>query len=259
MPYFELRWFLALAPLLALLVAWLLLAAYRRRARRLERLGAKPLVERLVPPGSTHSPGRRALLLGTAVLCAGIAFAGPRWGVERNLQRGSGIDIVLALDASLSMLANDARPNRLERMKDEARRLLAGSNGDRFGLIAFAGRSYILTPLTVDQGALSLFLDNLDPTVVGQAGSSLSRAIRQGTDLLLSTETGSDRALVVMSDGESFEPVDDVKAAAQYAAQQGVSLVTVGFGTTQGSTIPEPGSRGGALHRDETGPVVTPR
>ena len=130
------------------------------------------------------------------MLCAGIAFAGPRWGTEQTLERGSGVDMVLALDASLSMLATDARPNRLERMKEEARRLLALSAGDRVGLLAFAGRSYILTPLTVDRGALELFLDNLDPSVVGQAGSSLSRAIRQGTDLLVATQTTSDRALV---------------------------------------------------------------
>src|SRR5438034_9102867 len=105
------------------------------------------------------------------------------------------------------------------------------SAGDRVGVIAFAGRSYVLSPLTIDAGALDLFLDNLDPSVVGQAGSSLAKAIRQGTDLLLLTRSGADRALVIMSDGEAFEDIEDVVAEARRASQQGISLVTVGFGT----------------------------
>ena len=102
-----------------------------------------------------------------ATLLASVAMAGPRWGEEATVLRGEGIDIVLALDASLSMLATDERPIRLERLKQEVRRLRAASRGDRFALLAFAGRSYILSPLTVDEGALDLFLDNLDPSIVG--------------------------------------------------------------------------------------------
>ena len=99
-----------------------------------------------------------------------------------------------AIDASLSMMAPDERPSRLERVKQEVRRLRAMSQADRVALIAFAGRSYILTPLTGDDGAIELFLDNLDPSVVGQAGSSLARALRQGTELLLASD-GSAAAL----------------------------------------------------------------
>ncbi|HEX6536525.1 MAG TPA: VWA domain-containing protein [Gemmatimonadaceae bacterium] len=258
-PYLEHPWALVAAPVLAAVIVLLLFGAHRRRARRLHRLGADPVIGRLVPPAAFHSPWRRAVLLGLAAACAGIAFAGPRWGTERNVERGSGIDIVLALDASLSMMATDERPDRLERMKEEARRLLAMSGNDRFGLIAFAGRSYILTPLTVDRGALELFLDNLDPSVVGQAGSSLARAIRQGTDLLLSTQTGSDRALVVMSDGEAFEPVEEVEAAAKHAAESGITVVTVGFGTAAGSTIPIRTEQGVTSKRDQNGEVVVTR
>src|SRR5207237_6440911 len=195
--------------------------------------------------------------LAMAALGVGIAVAGPRWGAERNVVRTSGIDMVLALDASLSMMATDERPNRLERMKQEVRRLLNESRGDRTGLIAFAGRSYILTPMTVDGGALELFLDNLDPSVVGQAGSSLARAIRQGTDLLMLSNSGADKALVVMSDGEAFEDVGDVIAEAKHAGDQGISLVTVGFGTVQGSTIPVKNPDGTTTQkRDEGGQIV---
>jgi len=259
LPYMDMQWALWAAPALALVVALLVLWSYRRRAHRLRKLATSELLARLIPPASTRAPWQRAILQFAAVLCAGIAFAGPRWGTEQTLEHGSGVDMVLALDASLSMLATDARPNRLERMKEEARRLLALSGGDRVGLLAFAGRSYILTPLTVDRGALELFLDNLDPSVVGQAGSSLSRAIRQGTDLLVATQTTSDRALIIMSDGEAFESAEEITAAAAHAAEAGVTVIAVGFGTEKGSTIPVHTSQGTQAKRDENGQIVTTR
>jgi Ca-activated chloride channel homolog len=116
-PYTDIPWALWAAPALALVVALLVLLSYRRRAHRLRKLATSELLPRLVPPASTRAPWIRAALQFGAVLCAGIAFAGPRWGTEQTLEHGSGVDIVLALDASLSMLATDARPNRLDRMK----------------------------------------------------------------------------------------------------------------------------------------------
>lgn len=255
-PFFDDPWILAATPVLVLLVVLLIVGAYKRRRTRLRRLASTVVIDRLLPPTLEKSPWRRASLIGLAAAFAGVALAGPRWGTERTVERGSGVDIVLAMDASLSMLATDARPSRLENMKEEARRLLALSGGDRFGLVAFAGRSYILTPLTVDQGALDLYLDNLDPTVVGEAGTSMSRAIAQGTELLLATPTTSDRALIVMSDGESFESVDDVVAAAKAAADSGIAVVTVGFGTVNGTTIPIVGPQGITQKKDQAGHIV---
>ena len=255
--YFDYPWLLSLAVVLPVLVIVLLRYNHRQRVARLARLGSPEVVARLVPPNAIRPPAWHVARLATAALGVGIAVAGPRWGAERNVVRTSGIDMVLALDASLSMLATDERPNRLERMKQEVRRLIDQSRGDRTGLIAFAGRSYILTPMTVDGGALSLFLDNLDPSVVGQAGSSLARAIRQGSDLLMLSNSGADKALVVMSDGEAFEDVNDVIAEAKHAGDQGISLVTVGFGTTQGATIPVKNPDGTTTQkRDEAGQVV---
>jgi Ca-activated chloride channel family protein len=234
----ELPWLLVLAVLLPVLFFFLLRRARRTRAQRLERLGSLAVVRRLVPPSVLGGSGWRTARLGSAALLAGIALAGPRWGVERTTVRSTGVDLVIAVDASLSMLATDERPSRLERVKQEIRRLRALSPGDRVGLLAFAGRSYVLSPITVDGGALDLFLDNLDPSIVGQAGSSIAQTIAQGTSLLALTKSGADRALVIFSDGEAFEPQDEILASARRAKEQGVSLVTVGFGTTQGSTIP---------------------
>ena len=257
--WFDWPWLLPLAVVLPVLVALWIRRADRKRRERFARLGTFDVVSRLVPPSTLEASRWHVGRLALAAALAGIAAAGPRWGAERQVVRSEGIDMVLALDASLSMMAEDERPSRLQRLKQEVRRLRATSSGDRIGIIAFAGRSYVLSPLTVDAGALDLFLDNLDPSVVGQAGSSLARAIRQGTDLLLVSRGEADKALVVMSDGEGFETVEDVATEARRAGEEGISLVTVGFGTPQGSTIPveEGGQR--TVKRDESGQTVVTR
>jgi len=254
---FDYPYLLALGVVLPLLALLVLRYAHRRRRARLQRFGSMDVVKRLIPPNTLVSPRWRMVRVALASALVGAAIAGPRWGEERSVVRSSGIDMVLSLDASLSMLAEDERPSRLERMKQEVRRLRAASPGDRVGVIAFAGRSYVLSPMTVDEGALDLFLDNLDPSVVGQAGSSLARTIRQGVDLLTLSKSGADRALVVMSDGEAFEPIEDVVAEAKRAGEEGVSLVTVGFGSPRGATIPIKASDGTVTtKKDETGNTV---
>ena len=249
-------WLLSLALILPVAAILLVGRSHRAKRRRLEQLGTTSVVSRLVPESVLRAPTWRIARLASAGLLVGVAAAGPRWGSERSVTRSKGIDMVLALDASLSMLAPDQRPNRLERMKDEVRRLRELSSGDRVGLLAWAGRSYVLSPLTIDAGALDLFLDNLNPTVVGQAGTSLARAIHQGTDLLTLTKTGADRALVIMSDGEDWEAVEEVAAEGKRAKEQGISVVTVGFGTTQGSTIPIREGGVNTVKKDENGQTV---
>ena len=256
MQLFDWPWMLAAALVIAIAMAWMVRASFQRRIGRVSRLGARPLVMRLVPQSALRLPGARARRLGAAALFSAVALAGPRWGEEATLLRGEGIDIVLALDASLSMLATDERPTRLERLKQEVRRLRAASRGDRFALLAFAGRSYILSPLTVDDGALDLFLDNLDPSIVGQAGSAISRAISQGTDLLQASRSAGDRALVVMSDGEAFEDHQEIVTAAERAGKAGIAVVTVGFGTVEGSTIPIRENDRIVEKRDENNEIV---
>jgi Ca-activated chloride channel family protein len=256
---FDYLWLLPLAIVLPTVIVWLMWRADRERRARLGRLGELAVVERLLPPNALQSKAWRTARIATAAALIGIAVAGPRWGTEQTIVRTRGIDLVFALDASLSMLGTDDRPNRLTRMKQEVRRLRAMSRGDRVGLIAFAGRSYVLSPLTIDAGALDLFLDNLDPSVVGQAGSSLAKTIRQGTDLLLLTKSGADRALIVMSDGEAFEDTQEIIAEARRAGQQNVSLVTVGFGTTAGSQIPIREGNTNTFKRDDNGQVVVTR
>jgi len=256
---FDLGWpaALVLAFTLPALVYGVLQWQQRQRTQRLRRFARADALPRL---GARPTAGRaRQLRLTLVAFFAALALAGPRWGTSAASEARRGLDIAVALDASLSMMARDERPTRLDRMKQEVRRLRAASRADRLAIIAFAGRSYILSPLTADEGAIELYLENLSPESVGQAGTSLARAIRQGVELLGASTGNADRALVLMSDGEAFEPVEDVRAAASEAASKGILLVTVGFGSPEGATIPEPFGNTTRDKRDEQGNVVITR
>ena len=250
-------WWLLIA-VLAPLIGWgLLRQAARDRARRLARYAEATVWTRL---GAISSgPSFRVALLASLAL-AGAAMGGPRWGLAPESGAAEGIDLVIAIDASLSMLATDERPSRLERVKQEVRRLRAMNPGDRVALLAFAGRSYLLTPLTTDDGAIDLLLETLDPSTVGQAGSAIGKAIEQGTSLLQGSDGLADRALVLFSDGESFDDPEAVRSAAQQAAARGITLVTVGVGSAAGVTIPVRATDGRVTtKRDAAGAVVTTR
>lgn len=259
MRVFDHAWMLPGALALAVVAALLIRAGAARRRARLARYGTDAAIARLAPADAAAPPRARAWRLGFAALCLGLAVAGPRWGRSEQTLQVEGVDVAIALDLSLSMLADDERPSRLERMKQEVRRLRASSPGDRFALIGFAGRSYILSPLTSDDGAIDLFLDNLSPSIVGQAGSAMAPPLRQGIDLLLASRGDADRALVVMSDGEAFDDHADALQLAGEARQAGIHLVTVGFGTPGGSAIPVAGPTGPSTKRDENGEVVITR
>jgi Mg-chelatase subunit ChlD len=235
--YFSWPWALALVVILPLVAGGLIVKARRVRARRLQHLGTPAMIARLAPTAASTSRWQ-PLRLSLAALFIAIAFAGPRWGLERSVVKQPGIDVILALDASSSMLAEDEKPNRLAKMKQVVDRLRDLSPNDRFALIAFAGKSYVLSPITVDQGGLNLFIDNLDPTVVGQSGSSLSSALHQANNLLAISKSGSERAIVLMSDGEGFENADDVIAEAQRAAQAGTTIIRSVLGQRQGLRFP---------------------
>jgi len=171
--YIQWPWALAFAVILPVVTAWLVGWGIRARRERLSRLGTPSMIARLAPsitPQRTWSAASRAAV---AALLLGLALAGPRWGVEQNVVKQQGIDVVLALDASLSMLATDEKPSRLQAMKQEIDRLRDLSPGDRFALLAFAGRSYILTPLTVDKRARPLSPESR--SVDRWAGGKLAR------------------------------------------------------------------------------------
>lgn len=251
-------WALPLIVILPALTAWMVARARRSRAKRLAHLGTPLMIARLAPTASVVSRWH-SIRLALAALFLGIAFAGPRWGIERTVVKQEGIDVVLALDASSSMLAADETPDRLTKMKEVVDQLRALSPNDRFALIAFAGRSYVLSPVTIDGAALDLFIANLDPTIVGQSGSSISSALRQANNLLGLSKSEAERAIVLMSDGEGFEEPDEVISEARRAAAAGTTVITVGFGTPEGNTIPVRKAGATTPKVDQAGNVVITR
>jgi Ca-activated chloride channel family protein len=240
-------------PLAALLV---FRVERRSRAKRFAQLGTRAMLVRLAPLATRLGPGRTLRLTLALALC-GVAFAGPRWGLTPTVTHSRGVDVVLAVDASQSMLAPDVPPSRLAAMKAVVQQLRAHAPTDRFALVAFAGHSYVLSPLTTDHGALDLYLTNLDPSTVGVGGTSVADAIRQATTLLSTRRGDAGRAIVVLSDGESFEPLAAVTAAAKQAGEAGIQLITVGIGTQHGAVIPVPAPTGGmTVKKDAAGQVV---
>lgn len=249
-----------LVPLLLAGAVWL----YARRRERIARAFSDAhLLTRLGGEELLRFPLPRLALLVFAGLCVGMAAAGPRWGYETAEGQSLSLNIVVATDISKSMLAPDVEPNRLERARLFARRMLRELPGDRFGLVVFAGRAYILSPLTSDHSALELYLDALDPDMVSQGGSSLAAAISQATDLVRGSETsGGERAVVLLSDGEALEDAGGVEAAADRAARAGVRFITIGVGTPAGERIPDVDPASGQVvgyKRDEAGQIVVSR
>jgi Ca-activated chloride channel homolog len=238
----ELLWLAVVLPALVGLGVWSWTARRRRAARA---LGWEGLLERLGAGDLRSLPLHRLVLVVVAAGAVGLAAAGPRWGLETVEEGGFAADVVLALDVSRSMLASDVAPDRMEQQRLLARRLVRELEGDRIGLVAFAGRAYALTPLTADHGLLHLYLDSLDPDIVSQGGSTMSTGIRQATDLARGPDDHGRGVVVLVSDGEALEETDAVLREAERARRVGITIHAVGVGTRQGAPVPaRPGPNG---------------
>ena len=218
-----------------------LLVRYTARRRRVARvLGENRLLERLGAGGLHRWPFERFALLIPAAMALGLAASGPQWGLQAIEGTSSSVNVVLALDISKSMLARDVSPNRLERERLLVRRLLRDLSDARIGMVVFAGRAYILAPLTSDRSSLGLFVDALDPEIVSQGGSSLASAIVQAAGLSRGPEgAAGERAVVLVTDGEAHEPEQEIEEAAERAQRSRVKIFTVSVGTERGAPVPE--------------------
>lgn len=246
----EREFLLWLAPLFALIIGALAWWARRRRLAAAQAWSPALGIE-------ASRIGRRSpLLLALVGLLAAIGLAGPRWGMVANTSESRALNIVLVMDVSRSMLAQDALPDRLTRAVGIARRLVQDLSGDRLGLIAFAQRPYLLAPLTLDQSALALQLDALDPDIASEGGSSLPEALRLARGVLAAASEGGDRAIVVLTDGESHSGEAPLVDAARSLRSDGITLVTVPVGDDAGARIPV---ENGEWHRDAAGREVITR
>ncbi len=228
---------LILVPLAFLFWLW----AERRRRAALARLGNPALLEAL--SDAVNRRGRRwqtALWLAALTLLL-LALARPQWGTEVQMVEQQGIEIMVALDVSQSMLAEDIKPNRLQRAKLEIADLMERLGGNEMGLVLFSGASFIQFPLTSDFATARTFLDSAGPGVISRPGTAIADAIEtalHGFDW----QRSSQKVILLMTDGEDHE--GDPLEAARKAAEQGVILYAIGFGSPQGEPIPQYNRRG---------------
>ncbi|MEW5978193.1 MAG: VWA domain-containing protein [Acidobacteriota bacterium] len=229
-----------------------------QRRKALCQFAEPALIRHLV---SGISGTRRLLKQGLTlgVLCLTfLALARPQWGSRLENVKRTGVDVMIALDTSLSMETRDIAPNRLEKAKHEVKTLIDTLQGDRAGLVVFAGLATVSCPLTIDQNAVKLFLDIADPQLIPRPGTNIGEAIRVATKAFQSEERRH-KVLILVTDGESLEgdPLD----AAEQARDQGVVVFTIGVGTAAGEPIPLRDEKGTVVgyKKDEAGNVVVSR
>jgi Ca-activated chloride channel family protein len=225
---------------------WLYRRAARERRTARERFGGTAFVQQLAPG---LRPWRRVLKAGLVVgglLFGALALMGPRWGTQVRTVERRGVDLMVALDVSASMQAQDVPPSRLRRAKSEVQDLVGRLSGDRVGLILFAGSGFVQCPLTTDYNAFRLFLDAAAPDQVSTAGTDVSAAVeaavqafgaaRPTADSASAPDQTRPRALLIVSDGEDHR--GEIAAARQRAEEAGVTLLTAGVGTAEGARVP---------------------
>jgi Ca-activated chloride channel family protein len=247
----EWLWGLLMIPILITLFV-------RSEHRGLKRL--QQFVSARLLPQLAGTVNRRRRILRFSLLLLGLALAiaslaQPRWGYTFEDVKRKGLDLLIAVDTSRSMLSNDIQPNRLERVKLAIHDLIDQLQGDRVGLIAFAGRSFLQAPLTIDYDAVIEAVNDLDTKTIPEGGTNISSAITLATQSFGKSAMGN-RALIIFTDGEELSG-DAVKTAKAAAADAGVRIFTVGVGTPQGSLIPVTGDNGEtSFVKDINGQVV---
>ena len=250
-------WLFVLLP--ALIIATAILAVHINRERT--RFAIPALYDQLTRSRSTirRTAGTTAQLFGIAF--AALALTGPRFGTRTEIVTRMGVDIVIAIDTSTSMLAEDIKPNRMTQAKYEINRLIDNLQGDRIALVAFSGNAIIQCPLTTDYSAAKTFLEYIDVGVVPTPGTNIGEAIDASVKLF---ERGSDggsqsQLIILFTDGESLS--GDPEKTAKTVASDGIRIYTVGIGTDAGEIIPirDEGGQVSDYKRDSSGNVVTTR
>lgn len=223
---------------------------YRRAQRkRLARFGDMEIIAQLMPEASPRRVRNKFILLMVVFALLIAALAQPQFGAKLREVKRSGVEIMLAVDVSRSMLAEDFKPNRLERTKNAVSRLVEQLEKDRVGMVVFAGDAFIQLPITSDYVSAKTFIRTISPDIVPVQGTSLSKAIELASRSF-SEQSQKSRAIILVSDGESHD--DDPIAAAQAAKEKGIIIYTVGIGTPEGAPI----AIDGEMMKDEEGNMV---
>lgn len=246
--------YLYLLLILPLLVGLFLYANYIRR-QRLKKYGDPVLLEELMPTVSKYRPNLKFWILFVAIALVIVMLARPQFGSKMETVKRSGVEAVIALDISNSMLAEDVAPSRLEKAKKMISRLVDTFNNDKVGMIVFAGEAFTQLPITSDYISAKMFLESINPSLITTQGTDIGAAIRLAMKSFTPNE-GVGRAIVVITDGENHE--GGALEAAKEAAEKNMQVFILGIGSPEGSPIPvERGSND--FRRDKDGNVIVTR
>ncbi|WP_372775069.1 VWA domain-containing protein [Mangrovibacterium sp.] len=224
-----------------------------QRKRALAQFGQKELIDQLMPNVSSNRPVIKFVLWMLALASIIFAVAQPQFGSKLKTEKRKGVELIIALDVSNSMMAEDIQPNRLERAKRAISRLVDNLDDDKIGLIVFAGDAYTQLPITTDFASAKLFLNSVSTNIVPRQGTAIGAALNLATSSFSPQFTGN-KAIIVITDGENHE--DDAIGAATAAAQQGIVIHTVGMGLPQGAPIPVYNNGQKDFRRDRNNEVV---
>jgi len=239
---------------LAPLIGGAVLYAHRKRMATAAEFANAAMVNRLMPAFESGRVWSKTIVMTLAVALLIVACARPRFGVFFEEVSGRGVDLFVLLDVSRSMLAEDVAPNRLERAKSDIVDLLQKLEGDRVGLIAFAGAPVELVPLTTDQGFFRMVLDDVDPDSAPRGGSLIGDAIRKAMEAMTERQD-RDQVIVLITDGEDHDSFP--AQAAQRAADRNIRIISVGLGDTgEGARIPKRADDGSLIFTKHEGQEV---
>lgn len=245
--------FLYLLLLVPLMWALYLYARYRRR-RNLQLFGNMAFLSELAPDVSRWRPLVKMILSTLAFTVIVFILARPQFGSKLEIVKTEGVEIVIALDVSNSMLARDINPSRMEKAKMMLSKLLDDLENDKVGLVVFAGDAYTQLPITTDYVSAKMFINSINPGMVPTQGTAIGQAIKMSMNAF-SPESTAEQAIIVITDGENHE--DDPVVVAKEAAEKGIKVSVVGIGSDRGAPIPVAGSNNNFIKDAQGRTVVT--
>lgn len=226
-----------------------------RKRRQLAAFGVPELVKELMPNASRIRPNLKFSLLMVALALLIFAAARPQYGQREQTVKRQGIEAVIALDISNSMMAEDVAPCRLDRAKQILSKMIDDMVDDKIGLVVFAGEAYTQLPITCDYVSAKMFLNNITPDLIKTQGTAIGAALNTAIQSFGGEETDASRVIILITDGENHE--DDAVAVATRAKEQGIKVLVVGIGKPEGAPIPIPGTNN--FRKDRQGNVVVSR
>jgi Ca-activated chloride channel homolog len=246
--HIEFLYFLLIIPII---IVFFLLSGVRKK-KLLKDFGDPVLMQELMPEYSKNRPVVKLVFLSIALLFFIIALAGPEFGTKLQQKKHRGVEVIIALDVSNSMMAEDIQPSRLERAKQAISKMVDNLQNDRIGLIVFAGEAYTQLPITSDYISAKMFLETISTKSVPTQGTAIGAAINLAARSFTPDFKG-DRAIILITDGENHE--DDALGAAKAATENKIIVHTIGVGLPQGAPVPDGSGQKNYL-KDEQGNVV---